>query len=225
MKKLFYSFCLAMLMAFAGCSEAYDDQWILDKFEEMEKGHSDMQAQIDAQQTLLDALANKLTITAVTETENGYIVKFSDGSTATISDGKDGDSFIESIVVGEEDVTFTLADGTVIVIPLGSGGCSDSGEPSAEDNKIYYTTSDGKKLFPYTTEPAAFGAILVSNTYEDGQGVLTFDDTITSIGEKAFYRCTSLTSVTFPDSVTSIGEYAFDGCSSLTSVTIPEGVT
>ena len=221
MKKLFYSFCLAMLMAFAGCSEAYDDQWILDKFEEMEKGHSDMQAQIDAQQTLLDALANKLTITAVTETENGYIVKFSDGSTATISDGKDGDSFIESIVVGEEDVTFTLADGTVIVIPLGSG----SGEPSAEDNKIYYTSSDGKKLFPYNTEPAAFGAILVSNTYEDGQGVLTFDDTITSIGEKAFYNCSLLTSVTIPDSVTSIGSSAFSDCTSLTSVTIPEGVT
>ena len=225
MKKLFYSFCLAMLMAFAGCSEAYDDQWILDKFEEMEKGHSDMQAQIDAQQTLLDALANKLTITAVTETENGYIVKFSDGSTATISDGKDGDSFLESIEVGEEDVTFTLADGTVIVIPLGSGGSSDGGEPSAENNKIYYTTSDGKKLFPYTTEPAAFGAILVSNTYEDGQGVLTFDDTITSIGEKAFYRCSSLTSITIPDSVTSIGGYAFDGCTLLTSITIPDSVT
>ena len=225
MKKLFYSFCLAMLMAFAGCSEAYDDSAILDKIAEMEKEHDEMQAQIDAQQTLLDALANKLSITAVTETENGYIVKFSDGSTATISDGKDGDSFIESIVVGEEDVTFTLADGTVIVIPLGSGGSSDGGEPSAEDNKIYYTTFDGKKLFPYTTEPAAFGAILVSNTYEDGQGVLTFDDTITSIGYQAFKDCTSLTSITIPDSVTKIGYDAFGGCSSLTSVTIPDSVT
>ena len=206
-----------------GCS--YDDSAILDKIAEMEKEHDEMQAQIDAQQTLLDALANKLTITAVTETENGYIVKFSDGSTATISDGKDGDSFIESIVVGEEDVTFTLADGTVIVIPLGSGGSSDGGEPSAEDNKIYYTTSDGKKLFPNTSEPAAFGAILVSNTYKDGQGVLVFDDAITSIAEKAFYECTSLTSITIPDSVTSIGGSAFNGCSSLTSVTIPDSVT
>ena len=184
-----------------------------------------MQEQIDAQQAILNALANKLTITAVTETENGYIVKFSDGSTATISDGKDGDSFLKSIVVGEEDVTFTLADGTVIVIPLGSGGSSDGGEPSAEDNKIYYTTTDGKKLFPYNSDSTTFGAILISNTYDNGQGVLVFDDTITSIGKNAFRDCTSLASVTIPNGVTSIGGQAFDGCSSLASITIPDSVT
>ena len=223
MKKLLLLFAPLTLGLMVGCS--YDDSAILDKIAEIEKEHDEMQAQIDAQQTLLDALANKLTITAVTETENGYIVKFSDGSTATISDGKDGDSFLKSIVVGEEDVTFTLADGTVIVIPLGSGGSSDGGEPSAEDNKIYYTTTDGKKLFPYNSGGAAFGAILISNTYDNGQGVLTFDDTITSIGEKAFYRCSSLTSITIPNSVTSIGGLAFGGCLSLTSVTIPDSVT
>ena len=48
---------------------------------------------------------------------------------------------------------------------------------------------------------------------------------VTSIGNNAFYDCTSLTSVTIPSSVTSIGEYAFYNCSSLTSVTIPNGVT
>ncbi|MBP3605845.1 MAG: leucine-rich repeat protein [Clostridia bacterium] len=48
---------------------------------------------------------------------------------------------------------------------------------------------------------------------------------ITSIGECAFYGCTSLTSVTISDGVTSIGENAFHGCTSLTSVTISDGVT
>ena len=50
-------------------------------------------------------------------------------------------------------------------------------------------------------------------------------DSVTSIGEWAFYGCISLTSVTIPDSVTSIGKGAFNGCSSLTSVTIPDSVT
>ena len=50
-------------------------------------------------------------------------------------------------------------------------------------------------------------------------------DSVTSIGNRAFMDCTSLTSVTIPDGVTSIGDYAFSGCSSLTSITIPKRVT
>ena len=48
---------------------------------------------------------------------------------------------------------------------------------------------------------------------------------MTSIGKKAFYKCSGLTSVTIPNSVTSIGDGAFDGCSGLSSITIPDGVT
>ena len=48
---------------------------------------------------------------------------------------------------------------------------------------------------------------------------------VTSIGNYAFYYCSSLTSVTIPEGVRSIGYYAFSGCSSLTTVTLPEGVT
>ena len=51
------------------------------------------------------------------------------------------------------------------------------------------------------------------------------DYTTTSIGEKAFVNCSSLTSIVIPNGVTSIGSGAFSGCSGLISITIPDSVT
>ena len=48
---------------------------------------------------------------------------------------------------------------------------------------------------------------------------------VTTIGNYAFYRCTSLESITIPDGVTSIGFDAFDYCRSLNNINIPDGVT
>jgi hypothetical protein len=50
-------------------------------------------------------------------------------------------------------------------------------------------------------------------------------NSITSIGDGAFYDCSSLTSITIPNSVTSIGEAAFISCTGLTSVIVEEGNT
>ena len=57
-------------------------------------------------------------------------------------------------------------------------------------------------------------------------GVSTVEilDTVKSIGDNAFYGCTSLTSINIPEGVTSIGDGAFSGCSSLESITIPSSV-
>ena len=93
----------------------------------------------------------------------------------------------------------------------------------SNDRVIYYTSTDGNVVIPNSTD--YFGANILFNTYQDGQGLIIFDVPVTSIGYKAFYNCTSLTSVTIPNSVTSIGGYAFFGCTSLTSVTIPNSVT
>ena len=50
-------------------------------------------------------------------------------------------------------------------------------------------------------------------------------DSVTSIGEDAFYCCFSLTSITIPNSVKSVGSYAFYNCKSLKAITIPDSVT
>ena len=54
---------------------------------------------------------------------------------------------------------------------------------------------------------------------------ITIPNSVTSIGKFAFYLCSHLKSITIPDSVMSIGEYAFYYCGSLTSITIPDGIT
>ena len=54
---------------------------------------------------------------------------------------------------------------------------------------------------------------------------VTIPNSVTSIGDCAFWWCDELTSITIPNSVTSIGYGAFGKCSSLTSVKISNNVT
>ena len=75
----------------------------------------------------------------------------------------------------------------------------------------------------YSSNPLTYAHHL----YLNGEEVkdLVIPNSVTSIGEWAFYFCSGLTSVTIPNSVTSMGNNAFNNCSGLTSVTIPNSVT
>ena len=96
-------------------------------------------------------------------------------------------------------------------------GCSSLTSINVEVSNPNYCSIDGvlfnknkTKLIRYPGGKSGFYAI---------------PNSVTWIGEGAFYGCSGLTSVTIPNSVTSIGIYAFHGCTSLTSVTIPNSVT
>ena len=81
---------------------------------------------------------------------------------------------------------------------------------------------------------SGFGEVEVTGFEDDPIGELVIPSTIiyegreysvVSIGDWAFDRAYSMTSITIPDSVTSIGTYAFEYTDSLESVTIPDSVT
>ncbi len=61
--------------------------------------------------------------------------------------------------------------------------------------------------------------------YEDNIKKVVINNSVTAIGENAFYDCDSLTSITIPDSVTTIGAFAFFDCIGLINITIPNSVT
>jgi len=54
---------------------------------------------------------------------------------------------------------------------------------------------------------------------------INIPNSVTSIEWATFYSCTSLTDINIPNSVTSIGGGAFSGCTSLTDINIPNSVT
>ena len=60
--------------------------------------------------------------------------------------------------------------------------------------------------------------------YPEGKNAdnYTVRDSVTSIGDWAFYGCKGLKEVKIPDSVTFIGEAAFRGCTGLTSINVDE---
>ena len=91
-------------------------------------------------------------------------------------------------------------------------------------NGTYYSGSN--MTYPVNTVPTyAFSGTSVASGKRSLTSIV-FPNTLTSIGDEAFYGCESLVgTLTFPSTLTSIGRMAFIYCIKLTSIIIPESVT
>ena len=103
----------------------------------------------------------------------------------------------------------------VTAVILSIAGCR-KGDDSSEtnpNNKIYYTTTDG--LWPISTAPSTLGSNMISDTYENGQGIMTFLGPVIWLGDHSFANTTRLKTITIPSSVRQIGYNPFAYCDNL----------
>ena len=103
--------------------------------------------------------------------------------------------------------------------------CSVSGVLFNKDKTEIIRYPSGKKDISYTIPEGVTSIGERAFGWCGSLTSITIPNSVTSIGVSAFYDCRSLTSIEIPNSVTSIGGYAFSSCYSLINITIPEGVT
>ena len=174
MKRIF-SFLLVLTLSLGvGCSDSYDDTALKEQLAELER-------RIEAAETVIKAYENNLFIKTVTTLPNGYEILFSDGSKATIQNGKDGqdgqngkdgDSWIKNVVIGLNEVTFELTDGRSFTIPLASFvqqiqqihfvPCYDDGKATV----TYSSAADSRLKIDFQLSPRELAAELVKTWQE-----------------------------------------------------------
>ena len=101
-----------------------------------------------------------------------------------------------------------------------SGTCGAEGDGS---NLTWTLDSEGVLTISGNGDMNGYGFLSAPWHYSSEVKSAVIADGVTSIGNEAFYHCTSLTSVTIPDSVTSIGDRVFSYCTSLTGIWVAEG--
>jgi hypothetical protein len=144
---------------------------------------------------------------AATVDSNGLVSAVAAGTatiTATTSDG--GYTAACAVTVVASNVTYTIANNQTTV----SG----------------YTGTGGEVVIPDTLGGYPVVGI-AANAFKDNTTItsVSMPNTVTTIGDYAFYGCTGLTSINLSTELTSISTYAFKNCTALTTLSLPASLT
>ena len=110
-----------------------------------------------------------------------------------------------------QETVATGSDETVV----DSGACGDNISWIQHENGTLVISGTGDMDNFYYNSPFDYSDITT----------VIIEKGVTSVGDYAFYCCTSLETVVLPDGVTRIGDHSFYCCESLMNITIPAEVT
>ena len=112
----------------------------------------------------------------------------------------------------------TIPDGVTEIGDSAFLGCKSLTEITVSPDNKNYVSVDGVLFSKDMSALLVYPAGNERSTY-------TVPDSVTEIGNYAFYNCTSLSKVKLSNGLTKIGDIAFRDCKSLKEITIPDSVT
>ena len=153
-----------MIISAVSCK--YDDSELWDRVNDLDDRLTSIESQlnkmnsnINSIKSIVNALEGNVYVTKVTETADGYIIEFSDGTTATIADGEDGNAGKDAPVIGIDKDT----DGNYYWTQTIDG------------QQTWLTDEYGNKI-PVTGEDAVTPRLKVSAT---GYWMISYDNGLT----------------------------------------------
>jgi hypothetical protein len=169
-------------------------------------------------------------VTAETNTDYDYHVNEDGTATITNYNGKNKTAYVPYQIDGYTvteigDFAFSTLDIEKIYFSSAVSRISSLAFIDADNlvsihvsqENTHYTSIDGVLFDKDETTLVAYPASKAGMSY-------TVPNTVTRIGDFAFYYAVSLVDITLPDNLVRIGDSAFEGCFALAGITIPVGV-
>ena len=152
-------------------------------------------------------------------------ISFDNGSTWEPASATSATVLLESTSMDCTKLWTSYSDGNTYATPCDSNTyiSRDTTRPEG----YYFMRMTHAKVGNCVTEiyTSAFGETPSGGSYEGYSACTALTDcvlgnSITRIGQRAFYKCSSLTGITIPNTIENIENYAFQDCFGLQSVTI-----